>query len=261
MATVFRLDYWTAQVEADAESGNNPHPLLSQFTLAQQATWQRDITHTAGHLKDHPGLLEALARKHGSSSNATIHAYTAAIVHEGGEADASQASAREAMDFVLGFGLDKVADKVPGGPGLGVPKVIAGEMLESLKSSAIDRWLPEGDAADRMSGIGADLSDTNFKTGALAYLQWLDQPGQRPTDAASYDSWATVQPDHQDFLEQGAGGHWNIKDPGEIYRHKDTPGGQEAWEDFVKYCNDAGVPWLMHQDLYEGFTLGTTDPR
>ena len=54
------------------------------------------------------------------------------------------------MDFVLGFGLDKIAESVPGGPGLGVPKLLAGEMLESLKSSAIDRWLPEGDAADRM---------------------------------------------------------------------------------------------------------------
>ena len=166
----------------------------------------------------------------------------------------------KAMDFVLGFGLDKIAEKVPGGPALGVPKLIAGAGLEALKSSAIDHWLPVGDAANRMTEIGTDLSDTNFKTGALAYLKWLDQPGQGPTDAASYDSWATAQP-HQQFLKQGTDGHWHIKDPGQIYRNKDTPGGQKAWEDFVKYCDDAGVPWLMHQDLYENFTAGTGDPR
>ena len=132
---------------------------------------------------------------------------------------------------------------------------------ESLKSSAIDMVLPEGDAADRMAGIGAALSDNNVKTGALAYLKWLDQPGQGPSGAASYDSWARVYPDNQRFLKYGADGHWHIKDPGQIYLDKGTPGGQETWEDFVKYCNDAGVPWLMHQDLYENFTDGTRDTR
>lgn len=89
MSSVFASDYWTAQVEADAHSGNNPHPLLSQFTLAQQATWQQDITYAAGHLKDSGGLLKDLARHHGSSSNATIDAYTKAIVGQGGKEDAA----------------------------------------------------------------------------------------------------------------------------------------------------------------------------
>lgn len=261
MTTAFRSDYQSAQVDGTAHASMNTHPLLSQFTLAQQATWQQDITYAAGHLADYPGQLEELARKHGASSNATITAYGRAIHAEGGREDAAQASAREAVDFVLGLGLDKIAEKVPGGPGLGVPKLIAGNSLDALKSSAIDMVLPEGDAADRMAGIGAALSDNNVKTGALAYLKWLDQPGQGPSGAASYDSWARVYPDNQRFLKYGADGHWHIKDPGQIYLDKGTPGGQETWEDFVKYCNDAGVPWLMHQDLYENFTDGTRDTR
>lgn len=261
MATVFRLDYWTAQVEADAHSGKNPHPLLSQFTLAQQATWQQDITFAAGHLKDTSGMLEELARQHGSSSNATINAYTAAIVHEGGSEDAAQASSREAMSFILGFGLDKIAGEVPAGPGLGVPKLIAGAGLDALKSRAIDAWLPEGDAAVRMEEVGAAMSDVNFETGSLAYLKWLDDAGQGPTGTAAYDSWASVHTGHKDFLTQAADGHWHILDPGQIYHDKDTPGGQKAWEDFVEYCNDTGRPWLMQQDLYEQFTVGATGSR
>ena len=47
----------------------------------------------------------------------------------------------------------------------------------------------------------------------------------------------------------------------QINFNKDTPGGQNAWEDFVKYCDDAGVPWVIYQVLYENFTAGTGDPR
>lgn len=142
-----------------------------------------------------------------------------------------------------------------------MPKLIAGEGLDALKKWAIDDWLPEGDAVARMQEVGTDLSDKNFETGSLAYLKWLDDAGQGPTGAAAYDSWATVQPDHQDFMTQGADGHWHIKDPGQIYLAKDTPAGRKAWEDFVKYRKDAGEPWLMQQDLYDGFTDGTQARR
>jgi len=58
-----------------------------------------------------------------------------------------------------------------------------------------------------------------------------------------------------------ADGDWHINDPGQMYLDKEKPGGQQTWEDFVKHCNDAGVPWLMDLDLYENFKDGTRDSR
>jgi len=58
-----------------------------------------------------------------------------------------------------------------------------------------------------------------------------------------------------------ADGHWHINDPEQIYLNKDTTDGKTAWEDYVKYVQMVGRPWLRDQQIYDAFTTGTRDPR
>ena len=240
MSSVFGLDYY-------AEDGKAP--LFQQFMVVQTAAYKQDFIDAARDPDAPAGLLEQIVGEHGAANKTTVGWFRNGMEGQAHDADVANQMARDAADWVLSLGTDKIPlDKLPAGAG-----DIAGAGVDQLKSWALDaagfkETHYEEDTKTTVDDIWKDTGTQN----ALVHLNWMDEVGM--LGEASPDNWAQAHPDKTDFLEKDASGRWVLKDTVELYKQREE--NPEAWNQFVDYWQQQGNPKLRSEDFYEAFELG-----
>ena len=252
MTAMFGVDYYSHK--ADATKG---YPLYAQIQAASDAAFRLDFLEVTANYAGNPNMLKKLAEKMGYRRAENVTALAEALQAKGLSADEANRQAQQALDWVLGFGIDKLVAKSGVG---GVTGTVIGFGTDAIKEWLVNTIVPDTNYGDSATREGEALRSWAYSQGGLQLVQWLDESGLHSSGANSPQSWAARRPAEASFMVNG-----RLPDLTSLFAAAHatnaSPGAVKQWNDFVNYYYQNGYQWMDDWGIDEGYLVGALKSR